>query len=51
VQTHHLGAVQIQIGKIYDRIDELHWKGEGDRGEIRHIRLPRTQVDKMEARA
>lgn len=46
--THHLAAIQSQLGMLYDRVDALTHRHDDMRAELRGTRVPRTQVDDME---
>ncbi|RPB24175.1 concanavalin A-like lectin/glucanase [Terfezia boudieri ATCC MYA-4762] len=48
--THHLGAIQVQIGGVYDKVDAVNHRLDEFREESRHTRVPREQVDRMEGR-
>jgi len=48
--THHLAAIQSQLGMIYDTVDTLHHKEDEWRQENRGSSVPREQVNKLEAR-
>lgn len=48
--THHLAAIQTQLGMIYDTIDTLHHKEDQWRDESRGSNVPREQINKLEAR-
>lgn len=48
--THHLASLQQQLGKVYDHVDFLHNKEESLRAEYRGTRVPREQIDNIDAR-
>ncbi|RPA78943.1 concanavalin A-like lectin/glucanase [Ascobolus immersus RN42] len=48
--THHLSAVQNQIGMVYDKLDSTLGQIEDFRQEARHRRVPREQVDRLEGK-
>lgn len=45
--THHLAAIQSQLGMLYDRLDALTHRHDDMRAEARGTRVPRTQVDEI----
>ncbi|KAF8454614.1 concanavalin A-like lectin/glucanase domain-containing protein [Kalaharituber pfeilii] len=49
-RTHHLAAIQVQIGSVYDKADASNHRLDDFREESRHTRVPREQIDRMEGR-
>ncbi|KAL7276513.1 hypothetical protein RUND412_000504 [Rhizina undulata] len=48
--THHLAAIQNQIGMLYDRVDNLQHRHDDFRAEFRGTRVPRDQIDRVDNR-
>ncbi|KAH8155279.1 uncharacterized protein LAJ45_00289 [Morchella importuna] len=48
--THHMAAIQSQIGMLYDRLDALTHRHDDMRSEMRGTRVPRSQIDNMETK-
>ncbi|KAH0612571.1 uncharacterized protein H6S33_008951 [Morchella sextelata] len=48
--THHMAAIQSQIGMLYDRLDALTHRHDDMRSEMRGTRVPRNQIDNMETK-
>ncbi|KAA8904161.1 hypothetical protein FN846DRAFT_953039 [Sphaerosporella brunnea] len=48
--THHIATVQDQLGKLYMRVNELHWRDDENREENRKERVPRQVVEGMDRR-
>lgn len=48
--THHMAAIQSQIGMLYDRLDALTHRHDDMRAEMRGTRVPRNQIDNMETK-
>jgi len=48
--THHMLTLQTHLDIVYDRVGSLHSEEQEMRTELRNARIPREQIDKMDAR-